>query len=494
MIALQEAGVLSDHCIAAAWTAFAADRGEESFQAFHESCAPLIFSVCVSVLRNQDDAMDAMQLVYVELFEAAFDSARQDELADVCAFVRRVSGRISDSMLKRKQRAAARYTDPVLLTMVPDFQRPVYESLSSQEIKEMMVRHLGELPDRQRLPVTLHYFHGMSHQQISEALGRPRLTITRDIDRGVNALRSKMEASGVKDAVMVLSLVLTGAQLISPPASAAAPVLSTLGAGTLPAAGAGGAVAAAVAAVKSKAGIIAAAAACLLVGGALVVSVNRAKDRPAGTAPPATLASFAPSVQSAATPPPMAKVGVAPGAQTVQQAGSARPAATIPAAPSATGSVTGRIISRYDKAPLPGVPLTLTATPKGGATVVKSTVSSSDGLFVFSGTPRPERLSISVEPAQPWLGEQRRTLVRKDETADVGVIQLGQLGTIRGRIVDCDQRVTGVSGKRVELRSAFTQGTAASRKPMTRVGSSFPDCRFHSTRLFVRMLGRLFTE
>lgn len=70
---LQQTCVLSDHSIEVAWTAFSNDRGEESFQAFHEACAPVIFSVCVSVLRDQDDAMDAMQLVYVDLLETALD-------------------------------------------------------------------------------------------------------------------------------------------------------------------------------------------------------------------------------------------------------------------------------------------------------------------------------------------------------------------------------------------------------------------------------------
>ena len=356
-------------------------------------------------------------------------------------------------MAKRKQRASHRYTDPVLLSMVPDFQRPVIETLSSREIKEMMVRHLDELPDRQRLPVTFHYLHGMSHQQISEALGRPRLAITRDIERGVSALRAKMEASGVKDAVMVLSLVLTGAQLVSPPASAAAPVLAALSATAPVGGGVGGAAAAALAVAKSKVGI-AAAAVCLLVGGALVLSANRRHDpQPAGGSA-VTVASLGSRGQTVAPlAPPVTKSPVSRAIPSPQPAGIPSSAVAAGAVSQAAGSVTGRVISQYDKAPLPGVAVSLTANPKGAGAVTKSAVSASDGLFVFPDTPAGA-VTISVEPAQPWLAQQRRTLVSKDETADAGDFQLCQLGSIRGRVVD-DDGATGVPGAKVELHTAF---------------------------------------
>jgi RNA polymerase sigma-70 factor (ECF subfamily) len=54
-------------------------------------------------------------------------------------------------------------------------------------------RHLGTLPPKFALPVTLFYLEGMSYQEIAEILGVPLGTVKSHLFRGLRELRKRIE-------------------------------------------------------------------------------------------------------------------------------------------------------------------------------------------------------------------------------------------------------------------------------------------------------------
>ena len=97
---------------------------------------------------------------------------------------------------------------------------PAAEAALGQR-REKIELLLATLPDRYRLPLVFHYFHGLSQKEIGEMLGRPEGTVAVQIRRGLKKLEPLLRRTGIDEGPPAVALAAVGLGLLDPPISAA---------------------------------------------------------------------------------------------------------------------------------------------------------------------------------------------------------------------------------------------------------------------------------
>jgi RNA polymerase sigma factor (sigma-70 family) len=85
------------------------------------------------------------------------------------------------------------------------------------ELVSAALRQINGLPERYRLPVSLHFLEGLSFKEISYALSLPEDTVSKQARRGIEQLRQSLAAAGF--ASVVVPELLSAAPLVNAPAA-----------------------------------------------------------------------------------------------------------------------------------------------------------------------------------------------------------------------------------------------------------------------------------
>jgi len=149
----------------------------------------LVWSIARKMLRNSDDAEDAVQEIFVDLWKNAgrFDESKASEATFIAMIARR---RLIDRIRHSARRISAESLDDVLLEPFTRADRAVQISVEAQQAAEAM-RTLR--PEQQQV-LRLSIIQGMSHQEIADAMGLPLGTVKTHARRGIIHVR---EALGV---------------------------------------------------------------------------------------------------------------------------------------------------------------------------------------------------------------------------------------------------------------------------------------------------------
>lgn len=133
----------------------------------------LLFRISYTLLGSPEDREDAVQ----NTIEIAWRKAKgmQDE-SKLKPWLTRVMINSCYSILRKK-----RWETPT---------ENVMESTTETSLEAIMLRDaLVKLPDRQRLPLILHYFEGFSIKEAAKALGWPQGTVLSRMQRGRKKLK-----------------------------------------------------------------------------------------------------------------------------------------------------------------------------------------------------------------------------------------------------------------------------------------------------------------
>jgi len=235
--------------------AFRAGRDADAFGEVVARHGRMVFGVCRRVLRNEADAEDAFQAVFLVLLRKAETFRRGESLG---GWLHAVAVRIS---LRARTRQAARYLLERETAMTARTAIPQPEPQWTADLDAA----LAGLPDEYRRPLTLCYLEGKTGDEAAAALGCSRSTLTRRLTEGRDRLRARLERLGVVVPAAALLAVLDGAAAAAgPPAAAVAAVTAPGAAGVSPAALS---LATGAAAAGAGAGRLAAAALIAAVGG-----------------------------------------------------------------------------------------------------------------------------------------------------------------------------------------------------------------------------------
>ncbi len=109
--------------------------------------------------------------------------------------------------------------------VAPDSRPRADEVFERQQRRAQIEKSISSLPDRYRVPLLLHYFHGRSPAQISAAMGVPVATIYSRISRGLKKLGPRLRAAGLSGGAAVLTTLVGVGDLLLPPSALNAAVV-----------------------------------------------------------------------------------------------------------------------------------------------------------------------------------------------------------------------------------------------------------------------------
>lgn len=144
----------------------------------------LVWSIARKMLRNPDDAEDAVQEIFVDIWKnaARFDETQSSETTFIAMIARR---RVIDKIRHSTRRISPDSLDDVLLE---PFTRSDQEMQISVEAKEAAEAMRTLRPEQQQV-LRLSIIQGMSHQEISDATGMPIGTVKTHARRGLMQVR-----------------------------------------------------------------------------------------------------------------------------------------------------------------------------------------------------------------------------------------------------------------------------------------------------------------
>lgn len=161
---------------------------ERAFAALYDSLAPLVYGVCLKVIRNPAQADEVAQEVFVELWRTArrFDPHRASVTtwAAVIAHRRAVDRVRAESSRDRRDDQAIQQSP----TTVADIATEVVDGIDRRRV----ARALGSLTSVQRDAVELAFYGGHTHAEIAGLLDVPLGTVKTRIRDGLIRLRDAL--------------------------------------------------------------------------------------------------------------------------------------------------------------------------------------------------------------------------------------------------------------------------------------------------------------
>jgi len=149
-----------------------------------KSYGGLVWSIARRMLRNNDDAEDAVQEIFIDVWKNAgrFDESQSSETTFIAMIARR---RIIDRIRFTSRRITA---DSIEEVLVEPWTRADESMQISVEAKEA-AKAMRDLKPEQQQVLQLSIVQGLSHQEIADATGMPLGTVKTHARRGILQVR-----------------------------------------------------------------------------------------------------------------------------------------------------------------------------------------------------------------------------------------------------------------------------------------------------------------
>lgn len=150
----------------------------------YEETRTSVYAFALSIVKNSQDAEDAMHDTFVAIFTHAQSYKPQGK---PLAWILTVTRNFCLKSLKKNQRSVSREED---------WER--YEEEGSDEAEQtekrlIILELLSSLSDEEKQIVTLHAVSGLKHRQIAELLDIPLSTVLSKYNRAIKKVRNNIE-------------------------------------------------------------------------------------------------------------------------------------------------------------------------------------------------------------------------------------------------------------------------------------------------------------
>jgi RNA polymerase sigma factor (sigma-70 family) len=144
----------------------------------------LVWSIARKMLRNNDDAEDAVQEIFIDVWKNAerFDESQSSETTFIAMIARR---RIIDRIRYASRRISADSLEDILVEPWTRSDENMQISVEAKEAAKVM----KDLRPEQQQVLQLSIVQGLSHQEIADALDMPLGTVKTHARRGVLQVR-----------------------------------------------------------------------------------------------------------------------------------------------------------------------------------------------------------------------------------------------------------------------------------------------------------------
>ncbi len=161
------------------------DRG--AFRELYEKSSSKLFSVCIRILRNEGEAEDALQEVFIKVWQKApsFQQTKARGMTWLIAIARNES---IDHLRSRRPKQEEIDPNEDLPDETPGPEAATAASLIQRKIHEC----LATLDNKHSEAIKQSYLNGWTYQEVADALKVPLNTVKTWIRRSLIALRECM--------------------------------------------------------------------------------------------------------------------------------------------------------------------------------------------------------------------------------------------------------------------------------------------------------------
>ena len=169
------------------------NKDESSFKRLVELHQDRVFNTCLGFVRNELDADDLTQEVFIEVFNK-IKNFRGD--ASISTWLYKISVNKSLEYIrkrKRKKRFGFLYSlfpdEEISSSRLKNFDHPGIQ-YEKKELASELFMAIDKLPKNQMTAFTLHKIDGLSYEEISKVMGKSTSAIESLLHRAKNGLRN----------------------------------------------------------------------------------------------------------------------------------------------------------------------------------------------------------------------------------------------------------------------------------------------------------------
>lgn len=160
-----------------------------AFERLYILASPRLFAICRYMLRHEDVAEDVLQEAFIQIWRDAknFDRRRASPMTWMAAITRH---RALDRLRRKRPELALDEEQLIAPVMNEEAISTELDWSASKRLNACM----DTLSDRQKVSIALAFFHGLTHQELSEQMATPIGTVKSWIRRGLDRLKRCLEA------------------------------------------------------------------------------------------------------------------------------------------------------------------------------------------------------------------------------------------------------------------------------------------------------------
>lgn len=155
-----------------------------------------LYHIGYSYTQNEQDALDLVQEIYIKVFN---NLSRFDEKYPFHPWIRRIAVNtcLNFKRDKKSNVISLNYEIDEDITLGDKIasDEDIENDIISLDVKEILMKHVKELPEQYRLIITLRYYEDLSYNEIAALLGKPLGTVKTDLYRAKALLKKKLEGT-----------------------------------------------------------------------------------------------------------------------------------------------------------------------------------------------------------------------------------------------------------------------------------------------------------
>jgi RNA polymerase sigma factor (sigma-70 family) len=212
---------------------YVAENSQQAFAELVDRHAPTVYSVCLRVTGDAEEAQDALQAAFLVLARKAGTLSGSEPLG---GWLFRVAQSAAGHARRSAERRRRHEREAAAVRAADAAAGPAGQLWS--ELAPHLDAALAALPAAQRDAIVLRYLEGKPEAEICRELGCPQSTLATRLARGIERLREKLAPRGAALSAAALAELLVGSAAPVAPPAAVVVALKGLGAGTAAAASA----------------------------------------------------------------------------------------------------------------------------------------------------------------------------------------------------------------------------------------------------------------